>query len=426
MPSTRTAKVRLPILIVGLAACAWGVFSAAREGAAQLLAGRALLTEKASDADGAVAYGPEVPEARYARAILLELSKNSESVNELERAAALRPQDYALWLELGNARDRIGDTAGAIAAFIESTKVAPFYAQPRWQLGNALFRAGRNADAVKELRLAAESNPKLALPALALAWTALDGNVVDVERAFTSQSPAMETALARFLVKRGKIAEAMRHFRAAGGISADEQRAMINDLLAAKNFEAAYEVWGVSRNRRLGVAEIDNGGFEESIMLDQTGFAWQLVQNRQGIQASLDPSDRRSGSYSLRVDWSGNGDTLLPIVSQLVLVEAGSRYQLRFAARGAELMMLGLPMASVVDASDAAAHSGDYRTFALASSPALLKGTNAWQDYSVEFSTAASTRAVIIRIHRENCSIQPCPGFGHAWFDDFSLTKLSQ
>ena len=226
MRSTRRAKVRLPILIVGLAACAWGFFSGAREGAAQLLAGRALLMEKASEADGAVAYGPEVPEARYARAILLELSKkNSDSVNEFERAAALRPQDYALWLELGNARDQVGDTAGAIAAFTEATKVAPFYAQPRWQLGNALFRAGRKADAVKELRLAAESNTKLTLPALALAWTALDGNVVDVERAFTSQSPAMETALARFLVKRGKIAEAMRHFRAAGGISADEQRA---------------------------------------------------------------------------------------------------------------------------------------------------------------------------------------------------------
>ena len=426
--NSRRTFTRLPIVIVGVAVCLFGVWMSAREGLAQHLAGHALIRELVSDTNRAVAFGPTVPETHYTRAVLMQREGNYESgefLKEFELAVALRPRDYALWLELGSARDSAGDTNGAIAAFAESTKLAPFYARPRWQLGNALFRDGRTQEALAELQLAAQSDPKLALPVLALMWSAVNGNVAEIERAFKPQSPAMESALARFLVKRGKVVDAMRHFRAAGGISVDDQRAMINDLLAAKNFEAAYEVWSLNRGTKAsGLAQIDNGGFEEPIVLEEKGFGWQLVQNQQGIQVALDPAERRSGSHSLRIDWSGNGDTLLPIASQLLLVEPGRRYRLKFAARGAELVMLGLPAISIVDASDPAAQSGDYRPSALGHSQPLPKGTSGWQDYSVDFTTSQATRAVIIRFHRENCEIHPCPAFGHAWLDDFALTEL--
>ena len=422
------------MVVVGVAICVCGLWMSAREGLAQHLAGLALITgynvghsAASVDANRAVAVGNAVPEAHYARAIVLERTGSGDATAELERAVTLRAHDYALWLELGSARDRRGDTAGAVAAFSESTRLAPFYARPRWQLGNALFRAGRIQEALGELHLAAQSDPKIASPVLALMWSGLNGNVADVERTFAPQSPTMETALARFLVKRGKISDAMRHFRAAGGISADEQRAMITDLLAAKDFEAAYEVWSLNRgNKASGLANIDNGGFEEPIAIEARGFGWQLIQNRQGIEVALDPAERRSSKHSLRVDWSGNGDTLRPIASQIVLVEPGRRYQLRLAARGADLVMLGLPAISIVDASDPAAQSGDYRQSAIGRTQALPKGTSAWQDFSFDFTTSPATRAVIIRIHRENCAIHPCPAFGHVWFDDFALTALSR
>lgn len=432
--NSRRSSTRLPMVVVGVAVCVCGVWMSAREGLAHHLAGLALITgynvghnAVSVDADRAVAVGNAVPEAHYARAIVLERTGSGDAIAEFERAITLRAHDYALWLELGGARDRLGDTGGAVAAFRESTRLAPFYARPRWQLGNALFRAGRIQEALRELHLAAQSDPKLAFPVLALMWSALNGSVADVERAFAPQSPPMETALARFLVKQGKVADAMRHFRAAGGISADEQRAMITDLLAAKDFEAAYEVWSLNRgNKASDVAQIDNGGFEEPIAIEAHGFGWKLFQNQQGIEVALDPAERRSGGHSLRVDWSGNGDTLLPIASQIVLVEPGGRYQLRLAARGADLVMLGLPAISVVDASDPTAQSGDYRHSAIGRSQPLPKGTSTWQDFSFDFTTSPATRAVIIRIHRENCAIHPCPAFGHAWFDDFALKKLEQ
>ena len=422
---SRRNRTRFPIVIVGVALCVWGVWTSTLEGLAHRNAGRALFNDSTDDANRAVAFGSTVPEAHYARAIVLERAGSAGALQEFDQAVALRPNDYALWLELGRARDGAGDTPGAIAAFSESVRLAPFYARPRWQLGNALFRSGRMAEAFKELRLAVESNPKLTLQALALIWTALNGNVAEVELVLAPLSPAIETALARFLIKQGKFADAMRHFRAAGGISIDEQRAMASDLIAARNFDAAYEVWATGREKAAASGLIDNGGFEEPIALDQTGFGWQLAQNQQGIQVALDPSERRSGSYSLRVDWSGNADSLLAIASQLVLVEPGSRYQLKFSARGADLVMLGLPSVSVIDPNDASA-AGDYRQAAIARSTALPKGTGDWQNYQVDFATPASTRAVIVRIHRESCTIQPCPAFGHTWFDEFSLSKIPQ
>lgn len=199
---------------------------------------------------------------------------------------------------------------------------------------------------------------------------------------------------------------------------------MVADLLAAKNFEAAYEVWSMgSGNGSSGVGQVLNGGFEDPIVLEAQGFGWQVVQDRQGIQVVVDPAARANGGQTLRIDWSGAADSTLRIASQLVLVEPGTKYRLDFVSRGADLMMLGLPAVSVTDAADASAHSSDYLKSALVQSPPLPKGTSDWQQYSAEFTTGASTRAVLIRIHRANCAIQPCPAFGHAWFDDFSLSK---
>jgi len=310
--NSRRTSTRLPIVIVGVAFCVCGLWMSAREGLAQHLAGQALITgynvghnPVSDDANRAVAIGNTVPEAHYARAIVLERTGSSDALGEFERAVTLRAHDYALWLELGGARDRRSDTAGAVAAFNESTRLAPFYVRPRWQLGNALFRAGRIQEALRELHLAAQSDPKLALPVLALLWSGLNANVADVERAFAPQSPAMETALARFLVKRGKVADAMRHFRAAGGIPADEQRAMISDLLAAKDFEAAYEVWSLNRGiKASGLAQIDNGGLKNPSRSRHEGSDGSFFKTTRGLRWRLIlPSVALAAQPARRLEW---------------------------------------------------------------------------------------------------------------------------
>jgi Tfp pilus assembly protein PilF len=414
---------RSGVAVLGLLACFWGMWSSGREGLSQMLAGYGLLTNRLDAAQEAVALGPATPEAHYARASLLfDQGELAEAVQEYERAAALRPHDYVLWLELGRARDQADDTEGAIAAFKQSVRLAPFYAQPRWQLGNTLYRAGRLDEAFRELRRAATSNPKL-LPQLCdLAWAASPGDAQAVELGVQPQTASAHMALARLFVRRGKTSEAVAQFRAAGSVSNEERRALLTELLAARSFDEAYEVWSSGGARKgeqspSGKAAIINGGFESPVNLDDPGFGWQLPQDLPAVEVSQDTAAPHAGAQSLRLVWNGNAATGSSLISQLVLVEPNTHYRLRFAARTEKLITAGLPQIAVADAS-----SSDDRT--LGAALTLPQGTSPWQDYAIEFTTASDTRAVRISLRRQNCSSNPCPVFGQVWLDDFSIRKM--
>jgi Tfp pilus assembly protein PilF len=417
----RTA--RSVVLILGLLICLWGMWTSGREGLAQLLAGRSLMTDRIEEADQALMFNSAIPEVHYVRGSLLyNRDELTEAISEFERAVKLRPRDYALWLQLGRARDRARDVEGALIAFRESARLAPFYAEPHWQLGNTLLRSQRPDEALAELRRAAASNPKLLTPAIHLAWAFLNSDARVVAQAIQPQSATAHMALANFFARHGKSAEAITHFRAAGGVATDQRQIFLNELLAARSFPEAYEVWVSGRRAGgqvspHGLDSMLNGGFEEPIALDDPGFGWQVGGDSQSVRASLDPASPRVGSYSLRLDWNGDSDPASPVISQLVLVEPNTRYRLSFAARTREMLTVGLPVVTIVDASSETQP-------VLMQSETFPRGTTGWQDSAIEFATTGSTRAVRIVIRREKCETAPCAAMGQAWVDDFLLEKL--
>jgi hypothetical protein len=308
---------------------------------------------------------------------------------------------------------------GALAAFKESARLAPFYAQPRWQLGNALFRASRRDEAFAELRRAAISNPKLLPQTIGLAWAAFGGDSQAVENILQLQTPYAHLALARFLARHGRASESIAQFRAAGTLSNEQRRALLEDLLASKNFAEAFEVWssGHPATAPGGLAVIANGGFEEPVTLDDPGFGWQLERNLKAARTSLDATQPHVGVYSLRVDWSGDSDPSKAVISQLVLVEPKTRYRMTFAARTQEMLTIGLPVVTVTDVgSDSERVLGQSKTFP--------QGTSGWQDYAIEFATTETTKAVLIVIRRQTCAMTPCAAIGHAWVDDFQVVRI--
>jgi tetratricopeptide (TPR) repeat protein len=353
--------------------------------------------------------------------LLAESGAQAEALEEYECAVALRPQDYALWLELGRARDVAGDSQGALSAYREARRLAPFYAQPRWQLGNTLYRLGQLEEAFVELREAVASNPKLMPQAIALAWAAYKADARAVAQALRPQTPSLRLVLARFFARHGKAREAVEQFRAAGGAPGDERRALLAELLGAHHVREAYEVWASGRQLKTvgddsALNRILNGGFEEAVILNDPGFGWQLSQSA-GVEAAQETGLARSGAQSLRLVWNGNSDAATEILSQLILVEPNARYQLRFAARTEKLLTGGLPVVSVTDAGGGA---GD----ALGQAAALPQGTHEWEEYSLEFQTPAATDAVRILVRRRNCNNPLCPAYGSIWLDDFSIRKI--
>ena len=74
-------------------------------------------------ANEAVNLTPKDPEVYRVRARLSSQLHQPDSAKlDLERAVSLRPKDDYLWLELGNLRDELDDTAGAQVAFDQAVK----------------------------------------------------------------------------------------------------------------------------------------------------------------------------------------------------------------------------------------------------------------------------------------------------------------
>jgi hypothetical protein len=415
--------LRLLAAAPALLLCLWGIWVAGGVGLSKIFSQYASLTSTMTAADESVLLAPSDPEAHYARGLAAtNAGALDEAIREYGRAVALRPRDYYLWLLLADVRDQSGDQDGALAASRDAVRLAPFYAKPRWQLGNLLFRAGHQEEAFAELRHAANSDPTLLPAVIDLAWGSNQQDVRAVEATIQPQTNAARLALARFFARHGKTADAVRYFRAAGEVSDKERVSLLNDLLAAKQYRDAYEVWLVGHQAQVeengkGAASIIDGGFEKPLNLEDKGFGWQLSREATNLTFSIDAVEPHAGARSLRLDWKGDYNPVLPVLTQLLLVEPKTHYRLRFAARAQGIVTGGLPFVSVKDPA-----SKDDAP--LAQSKALPQGTSPWSDYTLEFTTGNETSAILISLQRLNCGGGPCPIFGDLWLDDFSLQRI--
>ncbi len=410
------------LITVAIVACLFVIRSAATYGFSRLLVTYSLATGNSGAAERAIQLTPNDAEAYFAGAAVMNLTgERNQSLNKLERAVALRPSDYGLWSELGLLRDQIGDTSGALAAFDEAVRRAPFYSQPRWNRGNVLLRRGEYEAAFSDLRQAAQSNPELAPSLIDLAWGVSRGDVQSTEQMAQINDDKMRLAFARFLARRGKAGEAVTQFNQAGNNIPDAiKRELVEQLLAKGAFKEAFDIWkathGIESGREAARPSIYDGGFEGQLGFDQGGFGWRVPRDVQATTVSLDSSRPQSGSKNLRIEFGGNSNPGSVLVSQVIPVEPAKHYQVNFAARSQDIVTGGPPLLNVNDASGEQKRLGQSRS--------LSTGTTDWQVFSFDFTTTTATTAVVLGLQRQSCTTSPCPIFGSISLDSFSLEQL--
>ena len=408
------------------------IWNAGRAGFSSLLASYAAMTNKIVPANAAVTLSPANPDAHYLRgAMLAAAGYLPEAIHEYQEAALRRPDDYVLWLNLAGALELNGDMAGALAASRQAVQLAPYYARPHWQLGNLLLRAGQRDEAFRELRQAGASNPTLLPSTIDLAWQLSGGDVQFVKQAIQPQTPEAYLALAQHFKKRGEVTAAITMYVSAGPAADRERGSYLSELISAKRFSEAYALWSVDHpanssgnDHPSGIAPLGtpglggmiDPGFEQESNLDEPGFGWRASNKAETLHLSLDTSAPEEGRSSLRVEFNGDSDPGSPVISQLVLIEPHTHYQLHFAARTAELVSGGPPRVLVIDAGNQQV-LGQSAEF----SP---ETNNSWQEFTIDLNSGESTTAVQITLQRERCSKSPCPIFGRLWLDNFSLQKL--
>src|SRR5205085_5768301 len=199
-----------------------------------------------------------------------------------ESALKLRPSDHVLWLESGKVQERLGDVDGALADFREAVRLAPSYAQPRWQLGNTLLRAGTREEAVRELRHAAESDPRLYPNLIQTLWPSSGQDPRAFVRDAAPRTNDETLDVVRFLIKEGEVDEGLKTLRESGlRLTEETRKKLVTDLLAAEQFAAAYGVWSEGRG---STDSFDNGGFEEGTRSDEEGFGWRFALGGQAVR----------------------------------------------------------------------------------------------------------------------------------------------
>jgi tetratricopeptide (TPR) repeat protein len=388
----------------------------ARTGYASLLEVRALSNGDLGAASAAVSLSPGNPRDHQVLGALLEAHDDlAAAIPHYQTAVRLRPEDYVLWMQLARGQELEGNSEAAVDSGRAAVSFAPFYAQPHWQLGNIMVRAGRSEEGFSELRLAGVSDPALLPSIIDLAWQISHGDVDFVKRATAPQTSQAYLALGEYLKKRKNVTEAVAMFSAAGHESEATlaRKQYVRELINAGNFKEAHQLWTVDReaNADKSTGMLIDPGFEEESDLNES-FGWSAIYTAKATTLSLDNSNPNEGETSLRVDFNGENNPAAPIISQLVLVQPRTHYQFHVAFRTDGLVSGGLPNVLVVDAAD---------NKMLTETGALPQTTAGWRDTTTDFTTGDATSAIRIALQRQPCPTPQCPIFGKLWLDNFSL-----
>ncbi len=392
----------------------------ARVGFSRVLGKYASIAVDLEAAETATSMSPSDAETHRIKAtVLYKLKRLPQAAAELELALSLRPRDDSLWLQLGMLREELDDTAGALIAFDESVRLAPYYALPRWQRGNYLLRQGRFGEAFADLRQAAASNPDYIPTLIDLSWGISKGDQRVAEAYADITTSQKHIAFAEFLAKQRKGREAVEQFARAGTVSDQTRLNLVRHLISANAFREAFQIWRWDKTPEFGEqapTAIYDGGFEGSLTFDEFGFGWRLFRGSQSIKLVADSSQRQSESKSLLIEFRGNSNPDTSLLSQVILVKPSTRYRLNFAARTHEIVTGGLPLAVVSDSAGSRKRVGESRP--------LAQGSTDWQIVSFDFQTESQTEAITLSIQRKNCTTSPCPIFGSLWLDSFSIEEL--
>ena len=371
-----SGSMRIGVSFLGVALCLFLIQASARFGFSRLLTRYALITHSTDVADAAVSLNPSDPDAHRARAAAYNSQQQTaEAAKSLESAVALRYRDDYLWIELGNTREDLGDTTGALAALDQAVHWAPYYAHTHWQRGNLLLRMNRSNEAFTDLRQAAAANPKYFPNLIDLAWGISKGDLKTTESLVQIDNENERLALIRYL--------AGKSFRDA--------------FILAHGFAATSFV---------------NGGFEDPLVLNDVTFGW-IVAPEHKNNLAIDVSEKLEGAKSLQISFDGNWTPGTTLLSQTLVVEPERTYRVSFAIKTKDLVTGGPPFIAVRDATN---------NELLGKSENFPTATNPWATLNFEFTTQPNSQAAVVRLERNNCDAT-CPLFGTLWLDQFLIEQ---
>lgn len=344
--------------------------------------------------------------------------------HHLRRALSLAPNDVRLWGWLGDTLAISGQVTEAETTLRQAHRLAPHHFITQWRLANALIRVGKLEEAAPYARGALRSNPTQAILMLDLGWRISNGDQRFVESLLPPGLPDVEYQYLRLLVQQQRVAAAVQRWQAVLATQPDPERkhalAFIQDLLAARAYESAWQVWAALPERQgkgLVQTAIYDGGFQEPVAKTPV-FEWRFQQNEAGARLALDrAAGVPAGGNALQISYDSPGPAFYH-ARQLLALPPGA-YRLTYFVRSRDLVAAAPPVVELQGVWQ--------RNWRVRSSPPWRENQE-WQRVACEFTVPPDVGAVELVILRPSECLTPgtCPISGTVWFGGFALEVISK
>jgi hypothetical protein len=205
-------------------------------------------------------------------------------------------------------------------------------------------------------------------------------------------------------------------------IDLPESPAFIDSLIAQGHLEEARGLWvglisGAYAQPGHPLPLIWNGSFESDASKGLAQFDWTIARNEYAVP-SIDSNSARSGSRSLRIDFTGRDTTRLDgQVKQNLVLRPGVHYRLQCYVKTERLESPEGPRLVVTDRTSSTE---------IATSSPIASGSSDWRPITIDFSTSPATRAVTVAIKRVPKFAYDNPTRGTVWLDDFVLDEQAK
>ncbi len=361
----------------------------------------------------------------FARLAQIEMDGGADDLARAETNAAAAversPHDYRNYLLLASIEELRGKRTSAERTLNEALRLAPNYSDAHWRLANLQTRAGKLERALPHFQRAIELNPSLAGATIDLIWNATGGANIAALRGVVANRPPEQISLARFLIKRDRVAEAAEILAAVTpktALESWETKPLIYELIAKNRARLARRLWSDWREP-LDSSErgklIWSGDFESDHLENFEHFQWHLTNNN-FARISVDDRESRSGANALLLDFLGRDTTRLDAeVKQQIAVRAGGTYQFEFFVKTEDFHAPEKPRVAVSDPS------GKWIVY---SPPITGDDDEEWRRVSFVFTAPQKTSgevALLVTIKITPDAVREDPTRGRIWFDDFAV-----
>jgi tetratricopeptide (TPR) repeat protein len=343
----------------------------------------------------------------------------SGALADYQRAVRANPLSAHHWMNLAEAYEADGEVAQARDAFQHARSVYPLSAEVSWNYGNFLLRQDQSAEGYAEIQHAVRSDPRLLTLAISRTWRASRDVNILLDQVLPPDADAYLLALDYFASIKQMDPALVVWQRLVGlgkPIVLAKSFPFIDELIAEDRSADARKVWtealaisGLNHDEPLKHSLIWNGDFAQDFIGGGLGWRWQTPI---GADFNFDTVPEAYGVRSAQVYFGGGSNPELSEPKQYVAVEPNRLYRFHAYMRTESITTeMGMRF-SITDPN----HLNAVQVMT-----ENLTGSHPWTATDLDVVTGPETHFLLVQLQRYPSRMFDNKLSGTLWIADVSL-----